>query len=103
MFLDNKILFVQNAARFTFKDSNKYKSPSSEVLYITDVFYKITIEQIVCSFERLYTSLEGKVFYRLYLRLKRAGETGFCEKPFTLSSLINVKVRSCSSVMNGVS
>ena len=67
MFLDNKILFVQNAARFTFKDSNKYKSPSSEVLYITDVSYKITIGQKVCSFERLYTSLEGKVFYRLYL------------------------------------
>lgn len=67
MFLDNKILFVQNAARFTFKDSNKYKSPSSEVLYITDVSYKNTIGQKVCSFERLYTSLEGKVFYRLYL------------------------------------
>ena len=67
MFLDNKILFVQNAARFTFKDSNKYKSPSSDVLDIADVFYKITIGQIFCSFERLYTSLEGKVFYRLYL------------------------------------
>lgn len=67
MFLDNKILFVQNAARFTFKDSNKYKSLSSEELDIADVFYKITIGQIFCSFERLYTSLEGKVFYRVYL------------------------------------
>lgn len=57
-----RVLFVQNAARFTLKDKNKYLSPSSDVLDIADVFYKITIGQIFCSFERLYPSLEGKIF-----------------------------------------
>ena len=62
IFVANKFLFVQNAARFTLKDKNKHFSPSSDVLDIADVFYKITIGQIFCSFERLYPSLEGKHF-----------------------------------------